>query len=149
MAEIFHVFGLDVRLLIVQSINFGIVLLVLWYFLYRPIARMVDARQEKIQKGVEDAESAAKHLEEVASERVSIITSATKEAEGIVAHATVHGKEREVEIVREAEAKSERIVSEAVAKAEEAKKRALDESRGEIAKLAILGAEKVLREKAS
>jgi len=69
MEEIAKVFGLDWKLLIIQAVNFGVLLLVLWYFLYKPVLKMLDERRGKIQKGVEDAENAEIRLTEIEGER--------------------------------------------------------------------------------
>ena len=37
MNELFAAFGIDWKLLLAQGVNFGIVLVALWYFLYRPV----------------------------------------------------------------------------------------------------------------
>lgn len=147
MGEIIETFGIDVRLLLVQAFNFGLLLLILWYFLYRPVIVMLEQRKEKIEKGVSDSEEAAEKLSEINEEKDSIINLATVEAGGIVEKSRVRGKEKEEELLKEANEKRDRILKDAELKAEEAKNRALEESKTEIARMAILGAEKVLQEK--
>ena len=58
MAELFAAFGIDWKLLLAQSVNFLIVFGGLTYFLYKPLMRALAAREEKIAKGVKDAEEA-------------------------------------------------------------------------------------------
>ena len=57
------------------------------------------------------------------------------------------GVEKEKELIKTAQMRSEEIQKDALLRAEEAKRRALEESRTEIARLAIMGAEKILQEK--
>lgn len=149
MGEIINTFGIDVRLLLVQMFNFGLLLLILWYFLYRPVIKMLEDRNEKIEKGVKASEKAEERLDEINDEKDSIITMATTEAGGIVEKARVHAKEKEEEILKVAAERSERVLKDAELKAEEAKKRALEESKTEIARMAVLGAEKVLEERSN
>lgn len=147
MGEIAAVFGLNWKLLLIQSVNFGLLLLVLWKFLYIPLVGMMDKRQKAIEKSVVDAESAEKKLSDIKEEESSILKSATIDGEKIVEKARTNAKSKEAELMAEANTKRERVISDAGLKAEEIKKRAHEESKQEIARVAILAAEKVLREK--
>ncbi len=149
MGELFATFGIDIQLLIAQIINFGILLVALWYFLYRPVMNMLEARQEKIKSGVADAEKAQERLHEIESERDSIITEATHSAEALVATSKTRAQEQAGEIIGAANTRAEHIVTDAQQRANDAKETALRESREEIGKAAILAAEKILRDKQS
>ena len=144
MGEVLGVFGVNVKLLIVQMINFALMLVILWYVLYRPVIALLKERQAKIEKGVIDAETAEKHLSEVSRQKGEILSSATKEAEGIVAGAVNRGGEREQEIMAEANKKSERLLREAAERAAEEQRKLLLDTQEEIAQMAVLGAEKIL-----
>jgi F0F1-type ATP synthase membrane subunit b/b' len=67
-----------------------------------------------------------------------------REAEGLVAAARIRAEEKGSEIVKGAEAKADAVLKDAAARAEEAQRRALAESEKEIAKAALLAAEKIL-----
>jgi len=145
MSEIIAIFGIDWRLLFIQIINFGLLLIVLWYFLYRPVVKMIGKRQEKIAQGVDDAEQARKKLEEVEGKRKEVLTRASEEAEVVLRTTLSHAEMREREVLEEAQKRSEELLSDAKAKAEELKRKTLEESREEIARMVVLGAERVLR----
>lgn len=147
MSEIFAAFGINWKLLLIQAFNFGLLLLALWYFLYRPLLSMMEERQEKIEKGIKDAEQSEKRLAEIESEKDEIIAKATTKGGNIVSDAKSRGEEKAGEIVTDANARAEAIVNDANARAEEAKEQAMRESKDEIAKTAILAAEKILKEK--
>ncbi|MBL7045578.1 MAG: F0F1 ATP synthase subunit B [Parcubacteria group bacterium] len=147
MGEIVSAFGIDVRLLVIQAINFGLLLLVLWHFLYKPVLKMIEARRLKIEQGVKDAEASGLKLSEIESEKGSIMTEAMKEAEGIVGNAKRSAADREKEMLAEAELKSERVLAESREHAKEESRLILEESKSEIAKMAVLGAERILKEK--
>lgn len=146
MGEIAAVFGINWKLLLIQSINFGLLLLILWKFLYKPLVRMIAKRQETIEQGVKDAEKAEINLLEVNEQKDSILQGATDEGEKIVGKAVETAKQKETELLKEANSKSERVIADAALKAEEIKKVAHEESKAEIAKIAVLAAEKVIRE---
>jgi F-type H+-transporting ATPase subunit b len=145
MSELFSTFGIDVRLLIIQAVNFGITLVVLWWFLYRPLIKMIDERKTKIAKGVDDAAEAARSRAAVEGEKFGIIASANKEAEAVVARAAEEGKKERAEIVKAAQDRAEATLRDAELQAAEAKHQALKESEKEIAQVAILAAEKLLQ----
>lgn len=149
MGELFSTFGINVSLLVTQIVNFGVLLLGLWWFLYRPAIGMLDERRAKIQEGVENAEKAETRLAEVATERDEVLSTARTDASGIIAQAKERADEQASVIVSDANKRADTLLSDAAARAEEAKAKALRESREEIGRAAILAAEKVLREKQS
>ena len=146
MSEILGIFGIDIHLLIAQAINFGILLLALWYFLYRPVVALLEKRRGVIEEGVKHAEEAKIEREKVTAERDGIIASATHEGAELVAEAKMRAKEHEADVVRDAGAKSERILEDARARAEEEQRELLASTKEDVAKMIVLGAEKVLRE---
>jgi len=149
MSELFAAFGINWKLLLVQSFNFGILLVALWYFLYRPVLKLIDERREKIAEGVRTAEAASKRLEEARGEGEKLVGNASREAESIVASARSRAEEKASEIAQNADARAQAILADASARAEEAKRQALKESEREIARAAMLAAEKILKGKHS
>lgn len=149
MDELFHAFGIDWKLLLAQAVNFGIVLIALSYFLYKPVIKTLDERRRVVAKGVEDAKEAEEKLagaDTVVAERLS---TAHAEAEAVVAHARAAATTERTAIVSEAQSRAQSVLEEAKARAAEEAAKALRESEREIARLAILAAEKVMREKTS
>lgn len=147
MSEIITTFGVDWRLLVIQAINFGVLLSVLWYVLYRPLGKMLDERRIKIEEGIENAKVAEQKLTQIDGEKEGIIKDATKRAGVLVEQGKHRGEEKMDEIVKGAHEKSEQIVNDGKARAEESKRQAIEESKAEIAKMAVLSAEKILNEK--
>ena len=145
MGELFSTFGVDWRLLIIQAVNFGLLLSVLTYFLYKPILQIIDERREKIAEGVRTAEAAGRKLADAKVEGEGIVGGAAREAEALVASARGRADERGAEIVKLAEARAAATLKEASERAEEAKRQVMKESEREIARAAMLAAEKILR----
>jgi F-type H+-transporting ATPase subunit b len=148
MDEIIHAFGIDGRLIIIQVVNFGILMVALGYFLYKPILRILKEREEKITQGLKDAEDAARAKAEAGEEKQTILTSAHMEAGEVAKRAQVAAETQASEIVAGAQEKAAAVLSDAEIKREQIKAQALKESEKEIASLAVLAAEKVLREQA-
>ena len=147
MTDLFAAFGLDIKLLLIQALNFAILLAVLWRFLYTPVLKMIDERRAKVAEGVRKAEAADRRLSEADTEGKGIVASASKDAEGIVASARNRAEEQADEISKRAQERADQLLADAQARADEAKRQALVAGEKEIARAAMLAAEKILREK--
>lgn len=145
MSAIFSAFGIDWHLLVIDAINFGIVLFALWYFLYGPLVRMIEERRQKVAQGVIDADEANKRLKDIEESRAHKLAEAGREADDVLSKARSAGAEKNRELTAQAEAAAARIVAEAEAQAKEAKAKAIAESREEVAKLVVLGMEKAFK----
>jgi|SRR5665213_182051 len=147
MSALFSAFGVDWHLLLIQAVNFALLLAALTYFLYRPILRIIDERREKVAEGVRVAAQAGQKLEDAKTQGEGMVAEAAKQAEGLVATARTRASEMTAETTKAADAKASAILKEAQVRAEEAKRLAMQESSKEIARAAMLAAEKILKEK--
>jgi F-type H+-transporting ATPase subunit b len=145
--ELFSALGLDLRIFIAQFINFAVLVFVLYRFAYNPILKLLQERKERIERGLDDAEASAKALTEATEEKKRIIATAQEEAEAMAARAKEFADKKANEILLEAQKKAQQALKDAELRGEEMKAQARKESDAEIAKLAVLAAEKVLREK--
>ena len=149
MGELFSTFGLDWRLLIIQMVNFALLLVILWRFLYTPIVRILDERRGTIAESVRKAEAADRRLAEADQEGKGIVAAAGKEAESLVAAGRSRADQQAAEVAKQAQERADRLLADAQARAEEAKRQALIAGEKEIARAAMLAAEKILKEKHS
>lgn len=147
MDQLFEAFGIDWKLLIAQAVNFGILFVALWLLLYKPVLKVLDERAKKIAQGVEDAERATEKLKGADTEAAAVVAKADTEASNILAAARDAAGTERARLVKDAEARAAAIETEAEARAKEASAKALRESEKEIARLAVLAAEKAMREK--
>lgn len=145
MDQLFAAFGVNWKLLLIQAVNFGLLLTVLTYFLYKPLLSIIDKRREEVAEGVRKAQAADQQLEDAKQEGAEMVGRAAREAEQLVATARSRADEKAAEIVRTAEERASAALKEAQAKADEAQRQALLESQKEIARAAMLAAEKILR----
>ena len=147
MSAVLSAFGIDWRLLLINSINFALLLGVLWYYLYTPLLRILSERAKKIAQGVHDAEEAKKKLASAEATRSELLVSAGKEADDVLARARKSATEKEREIISAGEISAATILRDAEAAALELKAQAIAESKQEVAKLIVLGVEKTLNGK--
>ena len=147
MEQLFEAFGIDWRLLLINVINFAVLVGGLTYFLYKPITNALETRREKMAQGVRDAEAAEVKLRGIESTRSEKLAEAGKEADSLLSQARDAGAKKGREMLDAAQAASARTVAEAEVQARELKNQALEESKQEIAKLIVLGIEKVATSK--
>ncbi len=147
MQQLFSAFGVSWNLLIAQAVNFTIVLVALWYFLYKPVGAMLAKRQELIAKGVRDAEQAAATFARADSEAADRVKAADTEAEQIMTAARDSAGAEKARLLKEADERAAAIARDAETRAAETHARAQRESERDIARLAVLAAEKVLQER--
>ena len=148
MDQIIHAFGIDARLIIIQIINFTVLMVALGYFLYKPVLKLLSDREDKIAQGLKDAEDAAKAKAEAGVEKQAILAAAHTDAAAVAERAKKAADSKASEIVIGAEDKAAAVVADAETKREQIKEQARKESEKEIAEVAILAAEKILKERA-
>lgn len=126
------------------SLNFFILLAILYKFAYDPLLKMLDDRRNTIESSLRHAEEVRVDIERMKTEAQNNLLEARKEAQEIVARATRIGEETREDIISKAKEEAANERKKAVNEIEAAKERALNELRDTAATLAILAAEKVL-----
>ncbi len=149
MEDIIATFGIDLRLIIIQLVNFVVLMSILGYFLYNPILNLLKEREEKIAKGIQDAEAAARAKADADVEKQSVLTAAHDEAKEINTRAKSAADEKTATILSEAEEKANALIRNAELRAVETAAKIQKDAEGEIAKTTILAVEKILRERTS
>ena len=141
----FGAFGVDVLKLAFQIINFLLILYLLNRFLFKRVLALLDERQERISKGLEDAEAAARDRELARAERETALDEARKEAQTMIARATKIAEESRKEIVAAARAEAEKVAAKATEEITAEKQRAIAELRSQVADLALDAAGRLVR----
>lgn len=149
MEQIIAAFGIDSRLIVIQIVNFVILMAALGYFLYTPVLNMLKSREESIAQGIKDAEAAAQAKSAAESEKATILTTAHGEAKEIETRATAAAAEKAALLTAEADAKAAQTLARAEAEAATMKEKIERETEAEVTKSALLAAEKIMRQRAS
>lgn len=147
MDSLVSTFHLDLKLFIAQTVNFAIVLGVLYFFAFKPIAKMMAERSQKIEKSLADAKEIEDRLQEAETEKKTIITEAKKAATEILVAADLQGVKRQEEMIKKAKEDIEKIISSEKGKLAAEKAETLKELKAETASLIALTVEKLLKEK--
>lgn len=138
--------GINLGYLIVQIGAFVILILLMKGFAYGPITRMLEQRQARIAKGLEDARQAAIARENADAEAKKVLDEARAEAAQIRSEAAVQAEETAEGIVAKANADAKKILAEAQQDAEEERNRILADLRSQVAAIAIAAANKLVGE---
>ena len=131
--------------LIVQGINFLVLLVVLNYLLYKPLVGKMQERTAAIQKSLEEAQAARAEATRQQEENAARLRSAYQEAAAIREQALKEAGEEQRKLVEAAQAEARRLVETARAQTEADIRRAREELRREVAGLAVAVAEKLVR----
>jgi F-type H+-transporting ATPase subunit b len=146
MDQVVQTFGINAKLILIQIVNFGVLLFLLRRFLYRPVIRIMNERQEKIEKGLEDAKSAAGELSEASAKREEILIQTKKESKEMLDNALLSAGKIKDSIQKEAEEKAKEILRYAAEQAGEEKKKMMADVKEEVFALAVEITEKILGE---
>jgi F-type H+-transporting ATPase subunit b len=131
--------------LIVQMINFIILLAILHRLLYKPLLAKMEERTGAIKKALDEAQAARAEAARQQEENESRLRAAHAEAAAIRAQALKDASEEQKRLVDAARAESQRLVETARAQLDADARRAREELRREVADLATAVAEKLVR----
>jgi len=131
--------------LLIQMLNFGLLLAVLWRFLYRPLLAKMEERSQAIRKSLEEAQAARAEAQREREEHAARIRAAHAEAQAIRAAALTEAAEEQRRLVEAARAEAARLVESAKAELEQDVRRARQQLRREVSDLAIDVAERLIK----
>lgn len=132
-----EVLGIQWVKLIAQTINFAIVLFVLWKWAYKPIFNVLEVRREKIVESLANAEKIAAQLAKTEADRKAILVQAGDEANKMIEEARVAAlRVREVE-TQKAITAAEQILIKAREAAAQDHDRMLRELKREVGRLVV------------
>ena len=145
--EILEKLGVDWKLLLAQAVNFLVLLWVLKRFAYKPILKALEARTNKIEQGLKDAQASQAKLQGVIEEEKKILAAAREEARSILIEAEASAKKRDAMMLDETKQKIDRMIAETDKHLSEKQAKLLREAKEELAETVLLVTKKVLGDK--
>jgi len=139
--------GLNVTFFIAQLVNFGILLLIFWKWILPGVTKAMQARTERIQKSLTDADRIEKEKKEFDVWRQAEMSKARQEASSIVTSAQTEAGKAKQAILDQTKADQQKLVDQAKTQIESEKNKALQDAKGELADLITNATEKILRHK--
>jgi F-type H+-transporting ATPase subunit b len=138
--------GINLQLLVVFVVNFLLLLILLSVFLYKPVLKTLDERQAKIKESLDQAEQVKQQTAEAEHTIKAQLDSARKEGQKIIAQSEQIAERLKNEAVGEARKEAESLIAKAHTENQRQREKDLDELRRQFADIAILAAEKVIKE---
>lgn len=145
MDQIVESFGIDWKIFTAEIVNFLLVLSILYFFVFKKITDLLDKRSQKIKEGIDNALLAAERLNQAEEEKRKILRQAGEQATAEIKASVDTAKQREEQIVAQAHEKSHHMIKQAEIKGAEMKEKIVASSKEEIAKMIVLGTEKILK----
>lgn len=142
--NIIEMFHLDWKLLIAQVINLGVVVFVLWFIIFKPLAKKITQRGQEIDKGLENAKQSQALLAKSKQECLDIIKEAREKAKEIFSETEKNAQREKEKILALAKEESEKISRTTKQNLLEEKEKVLNDAKKELAGLVVLAIEKTL-----
>ena len=131
--------------LIIQAVNFILLLIVLHRFLYKPLLAKMEERSGAIKRSLDEAQAARAEAARQQDENAARMKAAYTEAASIREQALKEAAEEQRRLVEGARAESQRMIEAAKAQMDADVRRAREELRREVGDLAVAVAEKLIR----
>jgi F-type H+-transporting ATPase subunit b len=131
--------------LIIQLLNFLILLAILYRLLYKPLLAKMEERSAAIKTSLEAAEAARAAAAKQQEENAERLRAAYAEAQSIRAAALKEAADEQRKLVETARREAQQLVDSAKAQTEADIRRAREELRREVTDIAVSVAEKLVR----
>lgn len=138
--------GFNLWILLAQTVVFLLLILILRAVAYKPIMRVLQERQKRIQEALENAKKSEEIRAQAETERERILSEAQEEANHILMEARQEADRIRREILAKAESDAARIVKEAEENGQREFEKKLHGLREQIVSIAIAAAEHLLGE---
>jgi F-type H+-transporting ATPase subunit b len=139
---------MDINFTIIgQFITFSVLVWFTMRYVWPPITKAMHDREKKIADGLEAAERSKRELELAEHKAFSMIRDAKREASQIIEQANFHSAQLIEEAKNQAKQENQRIVSLAQGEIDKEVAQAKEALKGQLAKLAVIGAEKIIQVK--
>lgn len=139
--------GINWKFFIAQLINFGVVLFVLWKFVFGPVSKKLQERTEKIDTALADAEQIEREKKEFDTWKQEEMGKVRREAAEIVAEAQREASKTREELLSAAKLEQEKMMKQTRAQIAEDENKMLTAVKGEVADMVTKATEKVLKQK--
>jgi F-type H+-transporting ATPase subunit b len=147
MESIISTFHIDWKIIIAQAVNFAVVFVVLYIFALKPLSKLMAERSEKISKGIDDAKTNSKLLEETRSEYEAALVKARSEANKIFQDGKKEAEAKKALMLEDAKKEVAVVIENGKKTLEVEKTKMVEEAKKDIVALAVAATEKILSTK--
>jgi F-type H+-transporting ATPase subunit b len=136
--------GISLSTLLAQIAAFVILLVILYFFAYKPVLKMLDERARKIKDSMDEVQKVKEQATQTEEEFKKKIDAASKEGQEVISKAMRTGEEARKRAQEEAKMEAQGLVEKARVEIQRERNEAIGELRQEFADLTIVAAEKVI-----
>lgn len=136
--------GIDLRLLLVQIINFLLLFLLLKKWVYPPFIRFLDERAQRIKESLAASEKMRAELKSFEGEKAAALAKIRERSQALLDDARQEAKIEKEKILDEARWKAGRIIEEAAEQITREKEKSQRAVRAEVAALSLTLTRKAL-----
>ena len=129
--------------------NLAIIYVIVRRFLFKPVQKIMAARQAQVDQVYEDADKRLQSATQMKQEYEQRLASARQEADSLIKTATQNAQRKSDQIVAEANSQASHVKQKAEAEIAQQKKQMLKDVRSEISELAVDIASKVVEREIS
>ena len=147
MESIISTFHIDWKIIVAQAINFAVVFVVLYIFALKPLSKLMAERSEKIAKGIDDAKTNAKLLDETRAEYDAALVKARSEANKIFQEGKKEAEAKKSVMLEDAKKEVAVVIANGKKTLEAEKTKMVEEAKKEIVALAMAATEKIISNK--
>ncbi|MEK7116429.1 MAG: F0F1 ATP synthase subunit B [Patescibacteria group bacterium] len=135
--------GINGKLFVAQLVNFAIVLVAMWRWVYRPLVKMMDARAREIADGLRNADAAKQKLAEAVTERGRMLRETKTEAHTILQATHKKSEELRDEEIRQTHEEIRKIRNEAMDRIQHERDASFHALKNDVADLVARATQKV------
>lgn len=135
--------GINTTSLIFQIINFIILFILLKYFVFKPIVKMLDKRRNDIAQSLEDVKKITQQKADWEKEHEKLLDEMNKQSSQIILSAKKNAEAIKLEMINDAKKEQAEIVKNATLNIENAKQKSILEAQKELTLLIISATQKV------
>ncbi len=137
MDETLRTLGIQWPKLIAQTINFAIVMFVLWKWAYKPVLKMLELRRDKVAESVTNADKIKAELAATEVKRLEVLNQANDQANKLIEQAREAAARVQAQETQRAVAAAEQIVAKAREASAQDHARMLIELKREVGRLVV------------
>ncbi|HMQ02223.1 MAG TPA: F0F1 ATP synthase subunit B [Candidatus Doudnabacteria bacterium] len=140
-------FGINWKLFLAQLINFGIVLFILWKWVWKPVTENMEARTKKIEDSLLTAEKIEIEKQTFEEWKETQMKDAQIQATTIIAKAKTTAEQLKAETLEKTKQEQQAVLERSKQELEQQKLAVLQDAQSELANLVVSATENLLRKK--
>lgn len=137
--------GIDPQSLLVYLVNFAILAVILYFFAYKRILGVLDARSAKIKDSLEEADRVRQDAQEQQAQMQRTLDEGRQEGQRVLQEAREAAERYRDQQQTQARAQAEEMIERARAEIQSERDAALEQVRAQFAGLAVTAAERIIR----